>query len=199
MAGKYAGRYVASSASYDGRSCASWTRTSTTPVAFRPPPPPPEEALCTESRPVACCATPTREEFAGFTTAAETGDVGGRAIMNFICATEFTGSHLCHTAEYYRSHATSTPPVEGAWIDYSAQWRDDTGSVYRVSSLAEHSASRYVAPNASYDGRSCRNWTGLDYNTGGLPAIAPADGLTMTPEGPEPKPCDEPRPLACCY
>lgn len=208
LAGKDTGRYVAANAITDGQSCLNWTGYTYNTGALPATRPAngltitaggPESQLCTEARPLACCASPTEEGFAGFTTASVSGDRGGRALMNFSCGSEFPGSHMCHTAEYYRAHPTEEPPADGAWIDYSGQWRDDLGSVYRVSSLATKVLGRYVHGAANRDGNSCLNWTGLIYDTGALPATRAARGLTMTSEGPSSELCEEERAIACCF
>jgi len=58
-------------------------------------------------------------EFAGFTNATFTGDLGGLPGANAKCANEFAGASLCTRADYDLSNTTVPAPASGAWIDYS--------------------------------------------------------------------------------
>ncbi len=74
---------------------------------------------CGTSRALACCNGTPKIVFAGFTTAAYTGSMGGRPAAHAICGAELPGSHLCHAAEYVRSVSDETVPAGGAWVDAS--------------------------------------------------------------------------------
>jgi hypothetical protein len=133
---------------------------------------------CTDSRPVACCSTPYRETFRGFTTATTSGAAGGRPAMHARCTAEFAGSHLCHHAEYHRATPTVTPPTGGAWIDSS------TFNSAFENDGAMPSSGRSTSPTGA-----CASWT--DANPSRL-------GIIMTPANSTTGACDLQRPLACC-
>jgi len=133
---------------------------------------------CTETRPVACCNTPFRETFRGFTAAVTNGNAGGRAGMHARCALQFTGSHLCHAAEYHRAHPTVSPPTGGAWIDFSSynSGSDNRGAMPR--------SGRSTSPDGT-----CASWT---------TAISNRSARVMTPLNDVNATCDTQHPLACC-
>jgi hypothetical protein len=60
--------------------------------------------------------------FAGFTSTAVNGAIGSREQMHAMCAAQFAGSHLCHTAEYQLANSSVPVPADGAWIDASAAY-----------------------------------------------------------------------------
>ncbi|HEY3357896.1 MAG TPA: hypothetical protein VGQ83_31885 [Polyangia bacterium] len=146
---------------------------------------------CSNAHVLACCSSPFVERFAGFTTSM-TGTAGGRALMNFACATQFSGSHLCHSAEYARSHPTTSPPAGGAWIDWSAT-TNSQATVYASDETAAVDAGRYVGAIDS----NCRNWTIASYVEFGstyythAPLVTPTGGTTAL--------CSTSHPAACCY
>ena len=111
---------------------------------------------CSTARPLACCNTPTKARFAGFTTSTVTGAAGGRWKMHALCAAAFTGAHMCHAAEFVRANSAAAVPSDGAWIDSST-----------VSSTAV--ANSGVTDSARYLGAySCSSWNnsgGGDYGT----------------------------------
>ncbi|MHB8872508.1 MAG: collagen-like domain-containing protein [Myxococcaceae bacterium] len=83
-------------------------------------------ALCTESRPLACCNGASKVGLAGFTALSTNGSVtGGRAGMHSVCAAQFAGSHMCHYAELLRTNSPAPVPVSGAWLDPSADFKGD--------------------------------------------------------------------------
>ena len=57
--------------------------------------------------------------FIGFTSALTTGFANGRNQLHTICATEFSGAHLCHYSEYMLANPRTPIPAVGAWIDGS--------------------------------------------------------------------------------
>ena len=131
LASPSAGRFVAN---FDSGNCGNWSETSYMSGGFSYDalgeiviPSAVQQTQCKTTHVLACCSTPYKEKFAGFTTATMTGAVGGRALMHFACGSQFPGSHLCHAAEYSRAASTLSPPSGGAWIDYSG-YQDSNGS-----------------------------------------------------------------------
>ena len=144
-------------------------------------------AGCSTSHVLACCSSPYRERFAGFTTATTTGAAGGRAAMHARCGQELPGSHLCHIAEYERATPHVTPPSSGAWIDNSG-FATPSGGVVETA-LAASRLGRYTGKN---DYENCDNWTATIAGGIGLEglAVAPVHAYSMS--------CAAARPLACC-
>lgn len=196
FAGPRIGRYAASNTA---RNCSNWTAldyiysgnprdtdgTVVNAVGM-------STELCNVARPLACCSTPFKEQFAGYTSTAYEGDVGGRAIANFHCASEFAGSHICHLAEYIRSTPTVSPPTDGAWADTSAYV--DNSSTYIRTDFAGPWIGRYTSSNTA---RNCSNWTALDYLYSGN--LRDTDGTVVKPGSPATEPCNVARPFACCW
>ena len=106
---------------------------------------------CSTARRLACCNSPTKVRFAGFTTATTTGAAGGRWKMHALCAAAFAGAHMCHGAEYLRTNSATTVPSGGAWIESST-----LGGTGPVNTGVPDSA-RYLG------GYSCSSWN----NSGG--------------------------------
>jgi hypothetical protein len=142
-------------------------------------------ASCSTPHVLACCATPYRERFRGFTTATTTGAAGGRTRMHSLCAQQFAGSHLCHIAEYERATPTTTPPTSGAWVDDSAVITA-AGSVETADGLRR--AGR-ITSQADY--ANCDNWTAIT-------AATALEGLAIEPVHAYSVSCAVARPLACC-
>jgi hypothetical protein len=136
---------------------------------------------CDTLRPLACCSTPSKVRFAGFTTAKTTGKVGGRPAMHALCAAAFSGSHLCHAAEFIRANAASAAPADGAWLDISS---DLKGS---LTASGMPSAGRAPSP-----GYSCIDWTS-DSSTAYGSIATVAGGINSGGVS-----CDKARALACC-
>jgi hypothetical protein len=134
---------------------------------------------CTTSRVLACCNTPTKVRFAGFTSATTSGAVGSRAKAHALCATAFAGSHLCHVSEYLRANSATTVPASGVWLDPSAS--ETSGGVF----VGLPSAGRYA------NGYACDSWS--NGTTGYAGTWSSASG-TMSTNGT----CTTSRPLACC-
>ncbi len=143
---------------------------------------------CGVPRVLACCATPYRERFRGFTTATTTGAAGGRAQMHLQCAQQFPGSHLCHVAEYHRAAPSITPPAPGAWIDPSG-FATASGGVVETR-LASIRVGRWTARAVIGPSHNCQNWTEL--------GAEGQQGLTVQPGGSFNASCSIARPLACC-
>ena len=135
-------------------------------------------AACNVARAVACCNTPFRERFRGFTNATHTGAAGGRAAMHRACAAEFAGSHLCHLAEYWRANPTTSPPAGGAWIDHSS-----------FNDITEDMGAMPRSGRSAYPSSACTAWTN---------ASSVDNALTITPTGDQSQACSVARPLACC-
>jgi hypothetical protein len=142
---------------------------------------------CTNTHVLACCASPYKEKFRGFTTAQPTGVAGGRAVMHQLCGAEFAGSHLCHFSEYYRSAGTTSPPAGGAWIDHSGFMRTSGGA-----NVANDIASTHFGRYTGALNGNCENWTS---NTDGFNTTS---GPTVTPAGRASAVCTTTHPLACC-
>lgn len=174
--GRYAGRHPYSN-------CLSWTTTTQASGlslerggAFL------ED--CAEQRVLACCSTPYRERFRGFTAAMVNGAAGGRAAMHARCGAEFPGAHLCHAAEYQRATPTVSPPANGAWIDASGFALRDEAAL--DTSTASANAGRWTG-RAIYE--NCTNW---------VDASSALAGTTVKPGLVSSSSCATARPLACC-
>jgi hypothetical protein len=143
---------------------------------------------CSNARPLACCSTPYKEQFAGYTAPTNGAKTGGRAEMNQLCGVEFPGSHICHVAEYWRASPRQTPPTDGAWIDSSAYHRTSGGSSVE-NVIASGGMGRYTAMHSTLN---CSNWTETTNANG--PTFAyriNASGLAQVH-------CTTTRPIACC-
>lgn len=173
--GRYAGRHLYAN-------CLSWTTVQgsglsveTGGALFRD---------CAQQRVLACCTTPYRERFRGYTAAMATGAAGGRAAMHARCGAEFPGAHLCHAAEYERATPMTTPPVNGAWLDASGFAL--RGEVSLDTSTASANAGRWTG-RSIYD--NCTNWIDASSSLAGT-SVKP--GLVTSSS------CATARPLACC-
>ena len=133
---------------------------------------------CSVARPIACCSSPARVTFRGFTSATVGGSAGGRSAMHARCAAEFAGSHLCFIAEYERAHPITSPPAGGAWLD------DSTFNNVSNNAAAMPGSGRSVSSTGA-----CDSWT-----TGN----AAANALTVIPAGDSRQSCGAAHPLACC-
>jgi hypothetical protein len=182
-AGRYTGRGGAFVNEHDN--CASWTTAGSelglvlaetgSSIGTR-------GAACTSAHVLACCTTPYRERFRGFTSATTTGDAGGRSNMHARCGAELPGSHLCHTVEYERAASTITPPAGGAWVDPS-------GVVLGAGTRVLDDAATARAARITQAGSTCDNWTNAD---------ASLVGRAVRPDGTADASCATARPLACC-
>jgi Collagen triple helix repeat (20 copies) len=143
---------------------------------------------CTTTHVLACCATPFLEKFRGYTTATTTGALGGRAQMHAMCGAQFAGSHLCHTAELYRTQTASAPPVAGAWLDGSGYARN-AGETRVTSDIASSHMGRYTGRD---DQINCDSWTAT------VSEGSPTQGEIVTVAGPTSAACTTAHPLACC-
>jgi hypothetical protein len=129
--------------------------------------------------------------FAGFTTATTTGASGGREAMNARCATEFSGAHLCHYAEYQLAASAATVPAAGAWLDMScieqtAGGTVESGRLGCGDQLGSPDSGRLIDAST---GGNCSNWTSNGpFIKGGIVNVA--SDLSVS--------CDVARPLACC-
>jgi hypothetical protein len=113
-------------------------------------------------------------QFAGFTTATFTGNLGGHPGANLKCEAEFANSFFCTSSDYYRSEPTVVPPSSGAWIDYD---RDAMGN---RSSSACYQSTTGAGP--------WTNGTNTDY----APYVN-ATGYVLNGDT-----CNLTKPLACC-
>jgi hypothetical protein len=186
VASRNSGRYTGREAFGN---CDDWTTTSTLEGLVLQP----GGAFlgaCSATHVLACCASPARERFRGFTTATTTGAAGGRAQMHFACAQEFSGSHLCHVAEYQRAGSTIAPPSTGAWVDASGYVTPQGGVI--ETSVASSQLGRWTSRGSVLSSTiNCENWTEPDPGGG-------VQGLTLQPTGAFLVSCSLARPLACC-
>ncbi|MFO0576491.1 MAG: hypothetical protein U1A78_21005 [Polyangia bacterium] len=134
---------------------------------------------CATSRALACCNTPSKVRFAGFTRATTSGGIGSRARAHAMCAGEFVGAHLCHAAEYIRTSSPTTVPMSGAWIDPSSSV---TSSGIYVG-LPE--AGRQI------HGYACDSWSKGTTAVSGT-WLMPSGAMSTSGD------CSTLRPLACC-
>jgi hypothetical protein len=135
---------------------------------------------CSASRVLACCNTPAKTRFAGFTSATTTGSAGGRPKMHAMCATAFPGSRLCHATEYIRAASASSVPSAGAWLDPSVS---NGTSTYNTGMPA---SGRYIG----YSG-TCDSWS---------TAASGYNGTYVTTSGAiTNNACSASRNVACCY
>jgi len=161
-----------------GGNCMSWTSAAANHNGIMLHPSLAISGACGTERAVACCNTPFRERFRGFTTTTTNGNAGGRPGMHARCAQEFPGSHLCHMAEYHRAHPTTSPPASGAWIDNSS-----------YNSAGENRAAMPRSGRSTHPDGACASWTSDSAFRSG-PLMTTANHTTAT--------CDTQRPLACC-
>jgi hypothetical protein len=134
---------------------------------------------CSSSRALACCNSPAKVRFAGFTRQTTNGSIGSRAKAHALCAGEYSGSHLCHVAEFIRTSSPVTVPASGAWLDPSSS--ASTGGIY----TGVPAAGRFVL------GYDCSSWT--QGTTGYAGTWVSASG-SMDINGD----CSTVRALACC-
>jgi hypothetical protein len=171
QAGRAPNGYACFSWSHDGTSYAGTSLSATGSVGWN--------TDCNVSRPLACCSTPSKTRFAGFTRATTTGKLGGRARAHQLCNTEFPGAHFCHTAEYVRANSATTIPAGGAWIDPSG---NNSGVTYVGLPTVGRQLGAYTCQTYNHDGTSYAGTTlsargSIGWNTD----------------------CNVSRPLACCY
>ncbi len=141
---------------------------------------------CTQQRSLACCSSPYKERFRGFTTATVTGArAGGRNEMHQLCGAQYPGSHLCYVSEYYRGSPTITPPANGAWIDVNGYTRN---SALSSSMMAGATISRYTGLSDS----NCYGWSQTMAGTTNL------FGAVITARAQDVKACTTSLPAACC-
>jgi hypothetical protein len=178
LAGPDVGRYVGQ---LDTGNCDNWTQASSGTSGATISTNGITTAQCNTTHVVACCSTPFREKFAGFTPGVSAGGAGGRYAMHTLCGAAFAGSHLCHVSEFYRTQTATTPPAGGAWIDESGY---PANEIYVNAVLAARDIGRYTG---QLDTGNCDNWS----NTS-------TSGATVTVSGITTATCTTALPLACC-
>jgi hypothetical protein len=190
LAGTHVGRFVGLS----DNNCYSWTASTagTTPlfglVVTRGSD---STIACTQQRPLACCSSPYRERFRGYTTTAVTGArPGGRNELHQLCGAQYPGSHLCFISEYYRANPTTPPPANGAWIDLNG-YLAHSYSALSEASTAGSTTSRFTGLSDS----NCYGWT---QTTTGTASPTNLFGTTITTSGNGTKACTASLPAACC-
>ena len=169
------GRAISSSVTIN---CSSWTSNAAPERGALVQLAPETTATCSVARPLACCNSPSRVSFRGFTVSTVPGAAGGRSAMHARCAAQFAGSHLCFIAEYARAHPTTTPPAAGAWLDDST-----FNNVSNNAAAMPHSGRSVNATGG------CDSWTSTNVN---------ANALTVIPAGDSRQSCGSAHPLACC-
>ncbi|MGZ3407694.1 MAG: hypothetical protein ACXVAN_14690, partial [Polyangia bacterium] len=182
------GRYTDS---HYSQNCDNWTATidgtyPTTGTAIAP-----KGAVypaCSEAHALACCLTPWREKFRGFTSAVTVGAVGGRELMHRLCGVEFAGSHMCHFAEYERATPSTVPPASGAWLDTTG-FQSGSSSTYIRTDTAASNGGRYTDSHYS---QNCDNWTAT------IDGTYPTTGTAIAPKGAVYPACSEAHAVACC-
>jgi hypothetical protein len=171
--------------------CDNWTATSdggnTTSGALITPAGG-SSAVCTTNHQLACCTTPYKEVFLGYTSAVTSGVAGGRNVMHSLCGAAFPSSHMCHVAEYYRAEPTAAPPASGAWLDYSGFPLNSAGAQV-TSAIADIHSGRYAG---QLPFGNCDNWSA---STDGGNTTS---GLTITSSGATTAVCTTTHPVACC-
>ena len=136
---------------------------------------------CDDARPIACCNGTQRVAFAGFAGPRVGGVTGGRPGMHGVCDDAFTGSRLCHYAEYIRTRDGTPVPIEGAWLDRSAEYG---GS---VRGNGHPQLGRYLG------GGSCSAWTNSTAaGDNGTHLTSGAANVSFSS-------CDNLKYVACCY
>ena len=135
---------------------------------------------CDASRAIACCNTPAKTRFAGFTTMLLNGNAGGRTKMHAICASAFPTSHMCHASEYIRASSATSVPTAGAWLDPSTASGNDTGN------SGVPGSGRYLY------GYTCNAWSNATTSYSGT-WVSPTGTVTSSAY------CDTSRAVACCY
>jgi hypothetical protein len=179
---------IANSTSYHGSpvsgrnyngGCTQWTSASstTTGVIVTPDGAFSASALCNVARPLACCNSPTKAQFAGFTSAAAL--MTGRVGMHALCTAQFSGAHMCHAAEYLRSASPDPVPATGAWLDPSVDFDASATSYHGLPGAGRN-----------YNG-GCTQWTSKSSTTTGV--IVTVEGAFSASAL-----CDVDRPVACC-
>ena len=115
-------------------------------------------------------------EFAGFTAAIYTGNLGGYPGANTKCSAEFPGSFLCTRPDYDQANTAVGPGGTGAWIDY-ARSSDGTRAANSCY-LGGGGVWTYSGPAVGSSGQS---------------------GSTLLPTGDYTSAiCNLQKPLACC-
>jgi hypothetical protein len=86
-------------------------------------------------------------QFAGFTAASYSGNLGGSAGANAKCQAEFSGSYFCTVPDYSLSNTTAVPGASGAWVDFARQasGERDRGSCNNNGAWTVSSTSIYGA------------------------------------------------------
>jgi hypothetical protein len=128
--------------------------------------------------------------FAGFTAQTSVGNLGGRTGAHGLCAAAFPESHFCTDWEFEVTHAPSTPPAGGAWIDLGNDDADTRNfrPAHSTTSLSTCSGWTSGDPNQRPDG----------FNLGTGRALQPTGAVASTFVGTNNGGCGVARPLACC-
>jgi hypothetical protein len=113
------------------------------------------------------------------------GAIGSREQMHAMCAAQFAGSHLCHTAEYQLANSTVPVPADGAWIDASSAYDGSFTSAVVNDEVSAPTSGRYTAWDYY---TNCANWT----------MSTQSSGFVIAPESQGPANCATSRVLACC-
>lgn len=121
--------------------------------------------------------------FVGFTSAAFTGNLGGRVGAHAICQAQFGGNAwFCHATEFLNSSAQGAP-AGGAWIDWSAS---ENGSAVTSGGLSAGRSATNI--------NSCSSWTSASTSPSHLTVGVNGELFSGT-AGVD---CSQQRPVACC-
>ena len=113
--------------------------------------------------------------FAGYTTAAYSGNLGGFVGANAKCALQFAGSSLCTASDYQKANPTVAISGVGAWIDFN----------------------RYASGERNTSACAVGGQSWLDATSGSAgPVVLPSGFYASGTAG---QLCNVTRPLTCCY
>jgi hypothetical protein len=118
-----------------------------------------------------------RAQFAGFTAATYTGNLGGRVGAHAICAAAFTGSSFCTEREYIEATSPVALAATGAWVD---NWD-------------------VTVPGERTNNSICSGWTWSAANSYTGSTISPSGVTLDSYVSSSNYGCQTARPLACCF
>jgi hypothetical protein len=128
--------------------------------------------------------------FAGFTSSAYGGNLGGRSGAHALCGAAFTGSHFCTTWEVDQANPTPALGSLGAWVDIGN---------------GQPSSRLFRASYSTSDVDSCSGWTSSSpsvkpdgINLGRGEVFTPLGGIASSFVANNDGGCENARPLACC-
>jgi hypothetical protein len=99
--------------------------------------------ICNVPRQLACCRSPHRGWFRGYTSVKYDGAMGGPIGANAKCAAEYPGAHLCTYREFTWAGVGTAPGLDGFWLD---------------GSFSSTSSSPNYYPRDRDSSYTCDNW-----------------------------------------